>query len=143
MKAHRRIVALLAAVTGLLLNVTMVMGAAGEAPSTNPSLKNDLPTQVVIIGALHDFHQRNPHYSLEVLTRLIASIKPQAILVELPETSGGKPTVKDGRLVEEYAKRNEFRASQQAAETLQVEIYPFDMDRLDDIPGDFSQNGSS
>lgn len=133
MKAGPRIAALWAALGVLLLSLMIVGHATGQTAITSQSPSERSPTQVVIIGSLHDFHHKNPHYSLEVLTRLIVRCKPQAILVELPETSGGKPTVKEGRLVDEFAKRNEFRASQQAADELKVAIHPFDMDRLDDI----------
>lgn len=133
MKAGRRIAALRAAFGVLLLSLIIVGHATGQTGITSQRSSEKSPAQVVIIGSLHDFHHKNPHYSLEVLTRLIVGCKPQTILVELPETSGGKPTVQDGRLVGEFAQRNEFRASQQAADELQVAIHPFDMDRLDDI----------
>jgi hypothetical protein len=130
MKAGRPIAALWGALAVFLLSLIIVEAATGHPANQSPG---ESRTQVVIIGALHDFHQKNPHYSLEVLTRLIVESKPQAILIELPETSGGQPTVKAGRLVDEFAKRNEFSASQRAADELGVAIYPFDMDRLDDI----------
>lgn len=130
MKAGRPIAALWAALAVFPSSLIIVGDAAGHPASQS---SGEPRTQVVIIGALHDFHQKNPHYSVEVLTRLIVECKPQAILVELPETSGGRPTVTAGRLVDEFAKRNEFCASQRAADELRVPIYPFDMDRLDDI----------
>lgn len=133
MNAGWRIAALRAGVWVLLLNLMIVADATEQTSVTSQSPRDDPPTQVVILGALHDFHQSNPNYSLDVLTRLIVGCQPQAILVELPETNGGKPTVKDGRLVDEFARRNEFKASQQAADELKVAIHPFDMDRLDDI----------
>lgn len=115
-----------------LLIPEMVAEALGGNPITNQIPTNTPPTQVVFLGALHDYHQKNPHYTLEILRGLIVACKPQAILVELPDTSRGKPTIIDGRLVEEYAKRNEFWASQQAADELKIPIHPFDMDLLDD-----------
>jgi hypothetical protein len=117
----------------LLLSLTIVGTATGQTSVATENPSDDPPTEVVIIGALHDFHHKNPHYSLEVLTRLIVSSRPHAILVELPATSGGKRTVREGRLVEEFATLNEFRSSQQAVNELKVAIYPFDMDHLDDL----------
>lgn len=105
----------------------------GHDRTTNQAPGDILPTEVVLLGALHGYHEKNPHYTLKILRDIIVSCKPQSILVELPETSHGKPTVKDGRLVEDYTKLNELRASQQAADELKIPIHPFDMDLLDDI----------
>ncbi|MHC4572442.1 MAG: hypothetical protein ACYS0C_10260, partial [Planctomycetota bacterium] len=41
-------------------------------------------TQVVIIGTIHGGHYKNPKYSCEVLKEIILSLKPDAILNELP-----------------------------------------------------------
>jgi hypothetical protein len=118
----------------LLLSLAIVGTGTGQTPVVPADSASTVsPTEVVILGALHDFHHKNPHFSLEVLTRLIVSSRPQAILVELPETSGGNPTIRAGCLVEEFACLNEFRSIQQAADELKVAIHPFDMDRLDDI----------
>jgi hypothetical protein len=82
---------------------------------------------------LHEYHGKNPHYSQQVLLDILVACRPQAILVELPATKAGKPTVREGRLVEEYARADELWASQQAAQKLKIPIHPFDMDRRDDL----------
>lgn len=41
-------------------------------------------TQVVIIGTIHSAHHKNPNYSPDILKEIILSLKPDAILNELP-----------------------------------------------------------
>jgi hypothetical protein len=52
-------------------------------------------TVVIIVGTTHQAHLKNPKYSPEVLRDLVLSLKPDAILVELPSSlfdSDGRPS---------------------------------------------------
>jgi pheromone shutdown protein TraB len=102
-------------------------------PDANNVTDKESPTEVIILGALHSYHQNNPNYSLETVRDIILACKPQAILVELPPSFDGKPTVVNGRLTGDFGKSEERWASQQAAIKLDVPIYPFDMDRRREI----------
>jgi len=64
-----------------LLSLGVIGNAPGQTPipDTNLASGGTPSTEVVLIGALHDFHRNNPHYTLEVLRGLIVSCKPQAI----------------------------------------------------------------
>jgi hypothetical protein len=57
-------------------------GPKEKVPS--PVTSETKHTEVVIIGTIHSFHHKNPHYSPEVLKEIIISLRPDAILNELP-----------------------------------------------------------
>jgi pheromone shutdown protein TraB len=102
-------------------------------PDANNVMDKKPPTEVVILGALHAYHKTNPNYSLETVRDIILACKPQAILVELPPSFDGEPTVVNGRLTGDFGKSEERWASQQAAIKLDIPIYPFDMDRRREV----------
>lgn len=81
-------------------------------------------TQVVIIGTIHSAHHKNPKYSPDVLKEIILSLKPDAILNELPLSlvdSNGRPKHRD------YSSSPEGWASYTAAMELGgIPQIPFD-----------------
>jgi len=83
-------------------------------------------TQVVIIGTIHSFHCENYDYSPEKLKKIISSLKPAAILNELP-LSLVDP---NGRPVESIRDRSgscpEIWAADEAAMELGVRQIPYD-----------------
>ncbi|MGA2786054.1 MAG: hypothetical protein ABSF60_00860 [Verrucomicrobiota bacterium] len=91
--------------------------------SDNRGDKSGAPTEVIIIGGLHERHRDNTNYSTKALTEIIVGLKPTAILIELPPTIGGKPTIKEHRIV---FSSPECNAANAAAETLKVPIICFD-----------------
>lgn len=82
-------------------------------------------TQVVIIGTLHSGHLRSQWYTPEVLCQIILTLKPQAILNELP-LSQVEP---DGRPIAEirsYEVSPECWVADRAAQQLGIRQIPFD-----------------
>lgn len=83
-------------------------------------------TQVVIVGGIHSFHHKNPKYSPEILKEIILSLKPDAILNELP-LSLVDP---NGRPIEEIRSKGgdcpEVWAADTVATKLGVKQIPFD-----------------
>lgn len=84
-------------------------------------------TQVVIIGTIHDKHYKNPRYSPDALKEIILSLKPDAILNELP-LSLVDP---NGRPLENLRKKDlqggpECWAADTVATQLGIKQIPFD-----------------
>jgi C-terminal processing protease CtpA/Prc len=84
-------------------------------------------TQVVIIGTIHGTHNKNPKYNPDVLKEIIFSLKPNAILNELP-LSLVDP---NGRPIEELRKKDisggpESWAADTVATQLGIKQIPFD-----------------
>ncbi|MBN2020803.1 MAG: hypothetical protein JW749_11340 [Sedimentisphaerales bacterium] len=84
----------------VLLSLTMMcrvaLVRAGDANS--PAVPQPQKTQVIILGTVHDLHYKNPHYSPSVLRDIILSLKPDAILNELPLSQvdpNGRPLFRD------------------------------------------------
>jgi hypothetical protein len=79
--------------------------------------------QVVIIGTIHDFHYESPKYKPEVLKEIIISLKPDAILNELPLSQvnpNGRP------ISRHYLQSPECWAADSAATELGIKQIPFD-----------------
>lgn len=81
----RRLVILIA----LLAVITSAINVVAETKGT---------TEVIVIGGLHSMHSQSKKYSPEILRDVIVSIKPDAILSELPATALGKPTIINNRI---------------------------------------------
>jgi protein-S-isoprenylcysteine O-methyltransferase len=105
----------------------LVTGCLTAWPQTNATAIATVPTQVVIIGTIHDGHRANTNYSLDILRNLIVKLKPSAILIELPPEINGWPTVQNGRVTNGLV-RNECVAANQAADALGVKVIPFDQE---------------
>lgn len=102
-----------------------------KALSTTVSVDSDR-TELVILGTLHGFHNENSKYSKETLRDIIVTLKPAAILFELPPTIFGKATVKDGRISQWLVSNKdgsvdpEGWAANTAADLLSVPVIPYD-----------------
>ncbi len=98
--------------------------------AANSSVESQTPetlkTQVVIIGTIHEKHYENPAYSPDVLREIILSLKPDAILNELP-LSLVEP---NGRPVESMRKKDRWGPETWAADTVATQLgirqIPFD-----------------
>jgi len=109
----------------LVLSCCTLWACNGFAKS--PTLPETKKTQVVIIGTLHKQHYENPKYSPEVLKAIILSLKPDAILNELP-LSGVDP---NGRPLAMLRIKNEHGGPESwAADTVAMQLgikqIPFD-----------------
>ena len=82
-------------------------------------------TEVVLLGTIHGMHQQNPQYSVAILRDLIVSLKPGAILIELPPSIGGKPTIEKER-APGWLVSNENLSANAAADVLQVPVVAYD-----------------
>lgn len=122
---------LIPAVLSIVGTVTPAAGGDGLIGSNEARVENGR-TEVVVVGALHGYHQKNPHYTQQKLRDIIIGCSPDALLFELPPIKDGEATVVDGRLTDRYTNADEGWASQAAAKKLDVPIYPFDIDRRDD-----------
>jgi hypothetical protein len=98
---------------------------AREATPNLLSLADPGLAEVILLGTIHGRHQQNPRYSPQVLRDLIVRLKPAVILVELPSTIEGKPTIVD-RQIAAWLAQNENWSANAAAEALQVPILPYD-----------------
>jgi uncharacterized protein DUF5694 len=99
--------------------------AAGIGGFSASAARGAESTEVVILGTLHDMHQQNARYSLEILRDLIVKLKPAAILIELPPAIGGEPTVEKQRAAGRFG-NNENWSANAAAEMLQIPVIPYD-----------------
>jgi hypothetical protein len=111
-------------ITLVLLSGILYCGI-GSAKSQIPP--KALKTQVVIIGTIHAKHFENPKYSPDVLREIILSLKPDAILNELPL----RLVEPNGRPIESIRKKNhpggpEDWASDTVATQLGIRQIPFD-----------------
>jgi hypothetical protein len=117
----------------ILLLLSLVLRHVAMAGDDNTHLSNTnsdnrgdkpgTPTEVIIIGGLHERHRDNTNYSTKALTEIIVGLKPTAILIELPPTIGGKPTIKEHRIVFSFP---ECDAANAASKILKVPIICFD-----------------
>lgn len=108
----------------LFVVVCVILGAT---PVAAEPLGNDA-TEVIVVGTLHEFHDRCRDYSKTDLRDLIIGVGPAAILYEMPPTIGGIPTSTDGRIDAGF-RGTESTAVNQAADTLGVPALPYDRDR--------------
>lgn len=107
---------LIAALVGWSLFLTSVC-AESEIPADCNK------TQVVIVGTIHGSHYKNPKYSPEILRQIILSLKPDAILNELPLSQvdpNGRPLFRDPK------KHPEGWAADTVATKLGIKQIPFD-----------------
>jgi len=104
----------------------LVAGCLTAWPQTNATATVALRTQIVLLGTLHNLHQVNTNYSLNILRNIIVALKPSAILVEQPPAIGGHPTVQNGRVIKALERGDEDWAANQAADALGVNVIPFD-----------------
>jgi hypothetical protein len=89
------------------------------------SAKGAESTEIVLLGTLHGVHQQNARYSLEILRDLIVQLKPAAILIELPPTIGGQPTIEKQRITGRF-RTNENWSANTAADVLQIPVIAYD-----------------
>jgi hypothetical protein len=112
----------LAAIFGVtcLSNLSFAEGRDGEGLGQSTQV-----TQVVVLGTIHDGHFRSLWYSPEVLREIIVTLKPQAILNELPLNK----VERDGRPASHFRAYDvspECWAADEAAQRLQVQQFAFD-----------------
>ncbi|MCK5472651.1 MAG: hypothetical protein KAI59_01350 [Planctomycetes bacterium] len=100
------------------------MNAAASQDINKPNRTASMQkTQVIIIGTIHGRHLQNFDYKPEVLKDIILSLKPAAILNELPISQwdpNGRPLHKD------HDKHPEGWASDTAAHQLNAKQFPYD-----------------
>ena len=80
-------------------------------------------TQVIIIGTIHSAHYKNPNYSPDKLKEIVLSLKPDAILNELPLSQvdpNGRPLYRNKK------KNPEGWAADTVAQQLGIKQIPFD-----------------
>jgi len=100
----------------------IILTVGCTAAEENTSIK----TQVVVLGGIHEAHHRNPHYTPDVIKDIIVSLKPAAILNELPlrlVDPNGRP-IEDVR--DKVNSWPEIWAADSAAVELKVRQIPFD-----------------
>ncbi len=96
---------------------------AGDGLAESQTAVEAKKTEVVIIGTIHGGHYKNPKYTPEILKEIILSLKPDAILNELPLSlvdPNGRPLLRDPN------KHPEGWASYQVATQLGIKQIPFD-----------------
>jgi len=99
--------------------------AAGNTTESNAP-EETKKTEVVIIGTIHSAHHKNPNYSPDTLKEIILSLKPDAILNELPLSLVDS----NGRPLEKFRSKGsscpEVWAADEAAMELSIKQIPFD-----------------
>ena len=103
----------------------LATGCLTAKPQTNAAATVPVPTQVIILGTLHDIQKTNANYSVDVLRNIIVAMKPSVVLVELPPEINGWPTVHNGRVTRDLDFA-EGTAANLAADTLGVTVIPYD-----------------
>jgi len=107
----------------IVVSCSSYAGNSLAEPRVSPEA---IKTQVVIIGTIHSAHYKNPKYSPEILKEIILSLRPDAILNELP-LSLVDP---NGRPIEKIRSKDsscpEVWAADEAAIELGVKQIPFD-----------------
>jgi len=108
----------------LLFIIAVILSQTVFAQIPDPN--QDIKAQVVIIGTIHSGHHKNPNYSPERLKEIILSLKPDAILNELPLSQ----VEADGRPLEGLRSKDcgcpESWAADTAAQQLGIRQIPFD-----------------
>lgn len=92
---------------------------------STPAAKGADSTEIVLLGTLHGTHRENARYSRDILRDLIVTLKPAAILIELPPTINGQPTIEEQRTIPRLA-TNENWSANAAADVLQIPVIPYD-----------------
>ena len=99
---------------------------AGSISAESQASPEPEKAQVVLIGTIHSAHCKNPKYSPEALKGIILSLKPDAILNELPLSLADS----DGRPLEGIRSRTsscpEVWAADTVATQLAIKQIPFD-----------------
>lgn len=114
-------------IVGLLL-ICWVLHGCGSRATNNILAETQVTsetkkTQVVIVGTIHNAHQKNPKYSSEDLKEIILFLKPHVILNELPLSQvdpSGRPLFRDPN------KHPECWAADTVAGQLGIKQIPFD-----------------
>lgn len=58
--------------------------ADGKPDAKSNTSTTGKPNQVIVLGTLHGEHKKSKKYSLAILEKMIASIKPDVVLAEIP-----------------------------------------------------------
>ena len=110
-------------IVGLVL---LSCGSLVANNNTGKDVSNEAQkTRVVIVGTIHKAHHENPKYSPETLKEIIASLKLDAILNELPLSlveANGRPIKK----IRDKYKSPECWAADTVATQLNIKQIPFD-----------------
>lgn len=77
-------------------------------PDAKPDAKSNTstagkPNQVIVLGTVHGEHKKSKKYSLAILEKMIASIKPDVVLAEIPPNrfeAAAAQFKKDGKISE-------------------------------------------
>src|ERR1035441_3337295 len=104
------------------LCVLTLMGTLG-LPA--PAAEGADSTEIVLLGTLHDGHQKNARYSVAVLRDLIVKLKPAAILIELPPAIGGLASLEKERIAGRFA-GNENDSANAAPAALRIPLGKYD-----------------
>ena len=102
-----------------------VLTLIGTLGLSAPAAKGADSTEIVLLGTLHDGHQKNARYSVAVLRDLIVKLKPAAILVELPPAIGGLASLEKERIAGRFA-GNENDSANAAADALRIPVVAYD-----------------
>jgi hypothetical protein len=116
-------------IVGLVLVCYALYGCATHAINqcalADASIDDD-KTQVMIIGTIHAAHHKNPKYSPEILKQIVLSLKPAAILIELPLSqveANGRPIE---RIKGKDSDSPEVGTIDEVASELGIKQIPFD-----------------
>jgi catechol 2,3-dioxygenase-like lactoylglutathione lyase family enzyme len=115
----------LAAAMAFVISCSFVYGSSDQTKAPQQA-----KAQVIIIGTLHKWHYENPQYSPAVLKKLINSLKPNAILNELPLSQvdpNGRPLFRDPN------QHPEGWAADSVAMQLGIKQIPFDQPDREEI----------
>lgn len=83
---------------------------------------DSLHTEIIVIGTIHDAHNSSPYFSAQELKRILLKLRPDALLIEIPENQMGK----DGRVCEEDRVGPEIITADEVASELHIPQIPFD-----------------
>lgn len=106
----------------ILVCVLLILSGASLAQAPQLLRPDSLRTEIIVIGTIHDAHSTNPYYRTEDLKRILVKLRPDALLIEIPDNQLGK----DGRVHEQDRVGPEIITADEVADELHIPQIPFD-----------------
>jgi hypothetical protein len=100
----------------------LIFSGVSLAQASQVVRSDSLSTEVIVIGTIHDAHNTSPYYNTRDLKRILLKLRPDALLIEIPENQMGK----DGRVREQDRVGPEIITADEVASELHIPQIPFD-----------------
>jgi len=108
--------------SSILLYLLLIFPGVSSAQAPQLLRHDSLRTEIIVIGTIHDAHNTSPYYNTQDLKRILLKLRPNALLIEIPENQMGK----DGRVLEQDRVGPEIITADEVASELHIPQIPFD-----------------